>query len=162
MKKVIDQNEIIKIVFDRNVDSLIIKPSMIDISQENYLWEFLGDFYLKMLNNDEYIEYIEMYLKPIVAWGVLLNNFDGISFQITDKGLFTLLSESGAQLLGSENIYNSKIEIKRNLFTLIKIMLRNFEYEKENGNELFEDFKVIKYPKMIKYDFSEKIIRNLY
>lgn len=154
--RIVDQNEIAKLVFTRSVDPNIIKGSMIDVAQENYLYNYLGDFYSIMINDDDYIDYIESYFKPIIAWGVLYNNFETISFSITDKGLYVLAAEGGAQLLSRDNKYDSKLEIKRNLTTLIKQMLKIFEVEKKTGNLLFKDFEYIKIPNMINYAFEEK------
>lgn len=154
--RIVDQNEVAKLVFNRSVDPNIIKGSMIDVAQENFLHNYLGDFYYTMINDDNYIDYIESYFKPIIAWGVLYNNFETISFSVTDKGLYVLAAEGGAQLLSRDKLYDSKLEIKRNLTTLIKQMLKIFDSEKKSNNILFNDFEYDKIPNMINYNFEDK------
>lgn len=163
MKRIMDEQEVSKFIFNRNIDNDIIKGSMIDMAQESILYTYLGDFYTKMVENyDDYVEYIDIYLKPIVAWQVLYSNFDYISYSITDKGMIAMLAENLGSLLGREQKVDSKMEIKRNIYTLVKQVLRIFDYEKKSKNPLFLDFEMKELPSIIKYKAGEKKIKTPY
>lgn len=163
MTRIMDENEVFKFISNRNIDTDIIKPTMIDVAQENFLLNYFGDFYLNMIDNsDDYIEYIDTYLKPIVAWSVLYLNYDYISYQITDKGIIQLLMDNTAALISRDNKVDAKMEIKRNIYTLIKQVQRVFEKENKNGNPLFKDFKIDRVPSLIKYKSEPKKINIPY
>lgn len=151
--KIITKDEVVNLVFNRNVDGNILKPSMVDLAQFKYLQKYLGDLYNDILDSedDDYNDFVEDYVKPVIAWAVLYENFDYISLNITDKGILQMVVEGTANLIGRDSRYDFKMELRRNLFTLIQLMQNEVLKEKNNNNDLYKNYNSKFKPSMIHF-----------
>lgn len=143
MSNLITEQEVFDIALNRDITPNLIKPSQIKVAQSVWVGKyFIGTLYDRVLSNpSDYTTFIDEYLKPIVAWGTIYNNFEYITTQITDKGVIRLLVEDGAAPVGEEAKLNTKREIRKTVYELIKLAQMYAESERDEGNSLFSDYE---------------------
>ena len=153
MSNLITKDEVVNMFFNRNVDSSILKSTMIELSSFKYLNTYLGDLYNDIIENEngDYTDFIEDYIKPVLSWAVLYDNFEYITLNITDKGIIQMVVEGTANLIGHDARYDFKMEIKRNLFSFIHKMQNKALKEKEDNNELFKNYNPESRPSLMTF-----------
>ncbi len=140
----ITESEVFNIAFNRNLSQGLIKQTQIEVAEEMWVKQWIGeDFYNSLVTDeeDDYYEFIDKFIKPIIAWGTLYNNFDYISQNITDKGILQMFVEGGATIIDRDSRFDAKMEILRTVYMLIKRMQRYGLVEKQE-NELFKNFEI--------------------
>ena len=153
----ITNREVFEIAFNRSVSDGIIKPSQIIAAEHTWFDNiFDDDFVNDVRTNTEnkYDDFIEKYIKPIVAWGVLYNNFDYISLNITDKGIIQMMIEGTANLVGRESRTDARNEIKNTIYILIERAGKYGEKMKKAGEEEFKNFNLKFNPQAINFYFT--------
>jgi hypothetical protein len=146
MQKITEQ-EIFNITCNRNLSLGLIKESQIDIAWEIWIEFFYPEDFLKTLtdsletdSSSPYLRYYEDYIKPVVAWGAIYNNFEYISNNITDKGIVQMLIEGTAALMGRDARLDGKLEIKSNTYALLRIADRRAKSLKALGDPDFSEY----------------------
>lgn len=166
----VTEQEIYNIAFNRDLGVGLIKPSQILVAQDIFISDYFNEaFYNALLLNTDnnYTSYIDEYIKPIIAWGTLYNNFEYISTSITDKGIIQMLVENTALVLGRESKNDVKNEIKNTVYRLIKIARQYAKLQKDNDNLLFdvydeEDLNIVNDLSIIKYIGNDSFNLNAY
>lgn len=154
--RLVSREEVVAEVFNRNLDPNLLKDTMITMAQFRFVEYFLGPFSVKITENPEqYSDFIQDFIKPVVSWGVLLNSFEQLTTQLTEKGAYQFVGD-GVTIVGEQSRYNNKIEIKRNVYGLIKKMLDEASLLKSAGDERFSDFFRGKEPKLIAVNSNKK------
>lgn len=158
----ISENEIFNIAFNRNLSQGLIKKTQIDVAEEMWIREWISEeFYQNLLTDEEgdYFDFIDFFIKPIIAWGTVYNNFDYISTNITDKGILQMFVEGGATIIDRNSRFDAKMEILRTIYMLIRRMQRYGTSQKASDNILFENFEVNNEltPSIIKFYGSERL-----
>lgn len=140
--KILTESEVFSIALNRNVSVGLLKPSQISVAEQTWFRQWVSDeFYFDIVDNeDDYLDFIEDFVKPIVAWGAIYNNYEYITVNITDKGLIQLLVEGTASLLNRDSKLDAKFEIKNTAYQLIKKMFAYCKAEKADNNPLFANF----------------------
>lgn len=146
----ITEAEVFQVTLNRNVSENLLKPTMIDAAFQQWLVDYIGaDFVQEILDADSYSGdtiysgITETYLKPIIAWGVIYNNFEYISTNITDKGVIQMLIEGTANLIGRDGRLDAKFELRNTIYQLIKSFDRYCklkEFENYKGLRLTPSF----------------------
>ncbi len=157
----ITESEVFNIAFNRNLSEGLIKQTQIEVAEEMWVKQWIGEeFYESLINNedDNYYQFIDKFIKPIIAWGVLYNNFDYISQNITDKGILQMFVEGGATIIDRNSRFDARMEILRTVYMLIKRMQRYGLAEKKD-NALFANFEINKElkPSIIKFHGKRRL-----
>ena len=160
----ISENEVFDIVFNHNLSINLLKENQLNVSFVNWLFPYLNDEFLEEVvqNQEDYSEFIQEYIKPIMGWGILLDNFEYISMKITDAGMIHLIGE-GATLIGRDSRYDTKLEIKQNIFNHLKRLDIFCKYQKKLNNSKYELYKELKIePTFYRFKRKVPIINNFY
>ncbi len=157
----ISEADVYSIAFNRNVSTGLIKSTQIHVAEDMWVKSFISeDFYNELTkeeNLEDYYSFIDNYIKPIIAWGVLYNNYDYLTQNVTDKGIIQMLVEGTATVIDRNSRFDGKMEIKRTVYRLIKMMQEYGLNEKIKENALFKDFDITKLsPAIIKYHGGER------
>lgn len=138
----ITETEVYNIALNRNVGVGLLKPTQITTSEYSWFKNWVSpSFYNDVITTPTgYTEFIEDYIKPIIAWGTIYNNFDYLILNITDKGIIQMLVEGTANIISRDNKLDAKFEIKNTCYNLIKRMRDYANEQKENGNALFVNY----------------------
>jgi len=156
----INESEVFNIAFNRNVSQGLIKKTQIEVAEVMWVKNWIGDdFYNDLINDQDgdYYEFIDVFLKPIIAWGTLYNNYDYISQNITDKGILQMFVEGGATIIDRNSRFDAKMEILRTIYILIKKM-QKYGLSEKNENNLYDNFEINKElePSIVKYYGSKR------
>lgn len=145
MNNFITTAEIFEIALNRQVDSNLLKQSQIVATEQMYIYDiFNNEFIDKVLadTGNTYNYLIENYIKPVIAWGIIYNNFEYLTMNITDKGILQMLIEGTANLVGRESRLDAKNEIKNTLNIFINRLINYCDKQKKSGNEDYSLFDV--------------------
>ena len=160
----VTKTEIAETIFNRGVDPQVINE--IDIRDAEDLWvrQWVGDqFYNDIKTNpQDYFEFIEDYIKPIIATGVLYSNFESIITQITDKGYIQLLAEGGASQVSDVLRESTKRGYYMKLMRLIKVMQNDGLVLKNDEDPLFQNFEKLGDTRIIRMRGPERKTNVVY
>lgn len=149
------EREVYSYAFNRNLSDNLIKQHQIDASFISWIADYLPEQFISDIyssEGDDYDEFVEDYIKPIWSFGVLHDNFDYISLNITDKGVIQLLVEGTANLIGRDSRMDIKFEVRNTIYQLLKLLDRYATYQKKEENELFNNYTGLKMqPSMVKF-----------
>lgn len=139
------EDEILKIALKGNLSRGLIKPSMIAAAEDIWLGSFSREFQTAMIDDPStYREYVEEFIKPIVAFGTVASYFDYITTSITDKGVVQMMNlEGAAGVIGRDSRLDTELEIRNLTSRLIKIAHIEAQRRKDSGEEAFSLFEKI-------------------
>jgi hypothetical protein len=143
MTNFITEDEVYEIALNRNVSRGLIKPSHVSAAERIWVDTYFSSEFMEEIRADldSYREYIDMYIKPIIAWGVIASYFEYITTQITDKGVVQLFNlEGGAGIIGRDSRYDIKLEIRNLVYRLIRIAQSEAKRLKEDEDPLYENY----------------------
>ena len=158
----ITESEVFNIAFNRNLSQGLIKPTQIVAAEEMWIANWVSeDFYNALINNEDgiYTDFIDVFIKPIIAWGTLYNNFEYIAQNITDKGILQMFVEGGATIIDRNSRFDAKMEILRTVYLFIRRMRRYCEMKKKENDPLFVNFVANKElsPSIFKFYGKERL-----
>jgi hypothetical protein len=134
----LSEQELYEFVFNRSISENLIKETQIIAAKTQWIDAYLpAQFLLDVAENNDFIN---TYIKPIWAWGVLYSNFNYISVNITDKGVIQMLVEGTATVLGTDKLLNAKNEILQTVLTLLKRLDNYCQNQHDLGIEGFENY----------------------
>ena len=119
----IQESDIYRIAFNRTITANMLLPYQINAAKINWLHGYIDNTVLATLEaneGDEYDDFINDYIKPIWAVGVVYSNFEYITNQLTDKGLIQLVFEGATNVVNSERIDDYKNELLDNICFLLR------------------------------------------
>lgn len=149
MARFLTEDELLKIAVKGTVSRGHIKPSMISAAENIWLSSIDSDF-IDLLVDDPstYREYVEEYIKPIVAFGTVASYFDYITTAITDKGVVQMMNlEGAASVIGRDSRLDTEIELRNLAGRLVKIAIEEGERKRDiEEDPAFEDFEAITAP----------------
>ncbi len=128
--------EVMTIVSTRNLDAGHILPAEIAIAENDYIKAAIGgDLYDAVVADVvTYADFIEDYIQPVLAYGILSNIWNRLSVEVTDRGIngFTGEGINTPQLQDKEN---TLFEIRQRLSSTQRSMI---EYADEQYPALFD------------------------
>ena len=157
---IISEREIYQLAFNRDMSDNLLLDTQIQASSKSWIVDYVGESFAKIIETNqggELDELIESYVKPILAFGTLHDNFYHITMNITDKGVIQMLIEGTANVMSDTRLATAKREIKSTIFR----MLENMDlYCKGNEIEGYEGLKLE--TSHFRYQGSEKFNRIRY
>lgn len=120
----------------RNINHELIKQGDIDHAVKRYV-----DYYVTDADATFY-DYSET--KNVVAYGVVLDIFERINTDISDRGMVKL-SIQGTGMINVEEKKALKRELHRRLLTAVQIMVEKAEVENYTLDEDHEDYVYANY-----------------
>ena len=130
--------QILTIVSSRNIDAGNILPAEIAISELDYVRDAIGqDLYDAVVTNtdDAYDDFIEDYIHPVLAYGVLSNIWQRLGVEVTDRGINTFTGE-GITTPQVQDKETTLFEIRQRLSSLQRNMIT---YAETEYPDLFDD-----------------------
>ena len=130
--------QILTIVSSRNLDAGNILPAEIAVAELDYVRDAIGqDLYDAVVTNtdDAYDDFIEDYIHPVLAYGVLSNIWQRLGVEVTDRGINTFTGE-GITTPQVQDKENTLFEIRQRLSSLQRTMIT---YAKTEYPDLFDD-----------------------
>ena len=130
--------QILTIVSPRNLDAGNILPAEIAVAELDYVRDAIGqDLYDAVVTNtdDAYDDFIEDYIHPVLAYGVLSNIWQRLGVEVTDRGINTFTGE-GITTPQVQDKENTLFEIRQRLSSLQRTMIT---YAKTEYPDLFDD-----------------------
>lgn len=134
----ITAEQILPIVSPRNLDAGNILPAEIAIAELDYVRDAIGqDLYDAVVTNtdDAYDDFIEDYIHPVLAYGVLSNIWQRLGVEVTDRGINTFTGE-GITTPQVQDKENTLFEIRQRLSSLQRNMIT---YAETQYPDLFDD-----------------------
>ena len=102
--------------FARNIDISFIKKEHFSVAESMYLFPyFVSPFEYKE-------DFFNLYVKPVIALGVIVNLFHTMSVEFSDRGLIEMISE-GARTAVSDKQREVLSEYEQMLFNNIETMI---------------------------------------
>jgi len=111
----ITKSEVVSLALTRNLSTDHILQTDIEIAKDMYVDAYLDDITYESTIYDTYV-------KPVIAFGVIVNIFFRVASEITDRGVVAMVSE-GANGLDQESKLSLLGEIKMTLSKLIERMI---------------------------------------
>jgi len=111
----ITKSEVVSLALTRNLSTDHILQTDIEIAKDMYVDAYLDDITYESTIYDDYV-------KPVIAFGVIVNIFFRVASEITDRGVVAMVSE-GANGLDQESKLSLLGEIKMTLSKLIERMI---------------------------------------
>jgi hypothetical protein len=135
----ITPREVVDIALTRTVSVDHFTQSDIQAAVWHYVRGYLGtDLYAEIVDNiDDYEEFIKDYIKPVLAYGIVVNAFERFTSEVSDRGVVQMLSE-GATVIDSDSRSRTKQEFMEILVILLEKMTTHCDFEKKDNNPLFE------------------------
>ena len=130
--------QILTIVSPRNLDAGNILPAEIAIAELDYIRDAIGqDLYDAVVTNtdDAYDDFIEYYIHPVLAYGVLSNIWQRLGVEVTDRGINTFTGE-GITTPQVQDKETTLFEIRQRLSSLQRNMIT---YAETQYPDLFDD-----------------------
>lgn len=130
--------QILTIVSSRNLDACNILPAEIAIAELDYVRDAIGQgLYDAVVTNtdDAYDDFIEDYIHPVLAYGVLSNIWQRLGVEVTDRGINTFTGE-GITTPQVQDKENTLFEIRQRLSSLQRTMIT---YAETQYPDLFDD-----------------------
>ena len=146
MSNFITLSEVFAITINRNIDVNILKSTQVIVAEEMYIYNVINnDFLDKVLSDtgNTYTTLINDYIKPIIAWGTIYNNFNYLITNITDKGIVYMIVEGTASLYGTKTIEETKREIHNTITILTDKLIKFSNKEKKLGKIEYELFDIV-------------------
>lgn len=129
--------EIITLTQPRNIDEGNIVALEITVAERDYVKKMIGTTLYDAVVGDAvtYDTFIDDYIKPVLAYGVIGNIWHRLAVEVTDRGIngFTGEGINTPQLIDKEN---ALFEIRQRLGSCIETMI---EYADEQYSTLYED-----------------------
>ena len=110
----ITKSEVISLALTRNLSTEHILDSDIDVAVKMYVDAYIDDVTYETTYYDDYV-------KPVIAFGVIVNIFNRIATEITDRGIVQMVNE-GAQGLSDQSKVKTLNEYQLQLNHLIELM----------------------------------------
>ena len=110
----ITKSEVISLALTRNLSTDHILDSDIDVAKKMYVDAYIDDVTYETTYYDDYV-------KPVIAFGVIVNIFNRIATEITDRGIVQMVNE-GAQGLSDQSKVKTLNEYQLQLNHLIELM----------------------------------------
>ena len=110
----ITKSEVISLALTRNLSTEHILDSDIDVAKKMYVDAYIDDVTYETTYYDDYV-------KPVIAFGVIVNIFNRIATEITDRGIVQMVNE-GAQGLSDQSKVKTLNEYQLQLNHLIELM----------------------------------------
>ena len=135
----ITAREVADIALTRTVSVDHFTQSDIQAAVWHYVRGYLGtDLYAEIVDNiDDYETFIKDYIKPVLAYGIVVNTFERFTAEVSDRGVVQMLSE-GATVMDSDSRSRTKQEFLQVLVILLEKMTTHCQLEKDDGNALFD------------------------
>jgi hypothetical protein len=111
----ITKSEVISLALTRNLSTEHILDSDIDVAVKMYVDAYINDVTYETTYYDDYV-------KPVIAFGVIVNIFNRIATEITDRGIVQMVND-GAQSLDTESKNRTLNEYQMQLNHLIELMV---------------------------------------
>ena len=130
--------EILTIVSTRNIDEGHILPAEIAIAENDYVKNAIGaDLFAAVVTNTgaAYDDFIDDYIQPVLAYGVLSNVWNRLGVEVTDRGINNFTGE-GITTPQVQDKQNTLFEIRQRLSSLQRSMI---DFAEENYPALFDD-----------------------
>jgi hypothetical protein len=130
--------EIITMVSARNIDAGQILPLEIQVAENDYIKASLGsDLYDAVVTNTgaAYDAFIDDYVQPVLAYGVLSNIWNRLGVEVTDRGINRFTGE-GIQSAQAVDKSDTLFEIRQRLSSCLGMMI---EYAAAEYPDLYED-----------------------
>ncbi|MFW6272357.1 MAG: hypothetical protein ACOC2U_01090 [bacterium] len=159
MNNFITTAEVFEIAVNRTVSTGLIKPTQIIAAEEVWFEDILDDDFAALIRENKdgvYDDLIEDYIKPVIAWGTIYNNFDYISMNITDKGIIQMLVEGTANLVGRDSRIDARNEIKHTVHILVNRLFKYCEKKKSDNDVNYELFDYKYQPSAIVFYGSDR------
>lgn len=128
----ITAQEVINLASPRNLDSGHILATDILAAEIDLIKNtFSADFYDALVANEDeaYTTFITTYVKPILAFGILANNWNRLRVAITDRGINNMTGEGVSPTQAND----AKFEYQQRLSTLIAdaraYVVKNYDFE---------------------------------
>jgi hypothetical protein len=139
----ITPSEIRDLALTRNISQEHFTATDIEAAIWHFVRGYLGeDLYAEIVNDpSEYEDFINDYIKPVLAFAVVVNTFERFTAEVSDRGVVQMLSE-GATVMDSDSRLRTKEEFMKILIVLLEKMTTHCDEEKKSGNiyfELYED-----------------------
>ena len=139
---IISEREIYQLAFNRDMSDNLLLDTQIQASFKSWIVDYLGEPFAKIIETNQgggIDELIESYVKPILAFGTLHDNFYHITMNVTDKGIIQMLIEGTANVMSDTRLETAKREIKSTCFRMLEnldLYCRNNEIEGYEGLKL--------------------------
>lgn len=136
--ELITAEQILTIVSPRNLDAGNILPDEIAVAEHDYVRDAIGQgLYDAVVTNtdDAYDDFIEDYIHPVLAYGVLSNIWQRLGVEVTDRGINTFTGE-GITTPQVQDKENTLFEIRQRLSSLQRTMIT---YAETEYPDLFDD-----------------------
>lgn len=153
----ISPDEVINIALSRNISDEHIREADIEVAEWEYVRSYIGeDLYdlVKANTANVYDDFIEDYVKPVLAYGVVFNIFERLVAEISDRGVVQMLSE-GATVMDAESRQRTKHEYLKALVVYLEKMTN---YLDNTEDAIFEDYEDQEYE--YGYQSPEYLNRN--
>ena len=142
----ITEREVFRIAFNRAMSDNLLKQTQIDAAKISWIYDVLPESFFADVEETpgDYTTLIEQYIHPIWAWGVVYNNFNYFTMQITDKGIVQMLIENTANVVSEQARNEAKMEIKQTIFNLIRRMDLYCKSKVAEDDPLFANYGSLK------------------
>jgi len=133
----ITASEIITLVSTRNIDEGHILSTEIAVAENDYVKAAIGaDLYAEVVDDVvTYAAFIETYIHPVLAYGVLSNIWNRLGVEVTDRGVNSFTGE-GITTPQVQDKANTLFEIRQRLSSLQRSMI---DYAETEYPDLFDD-----------------------
>lgn len=124
MAALITAAEVISIASKRNINAGHILASDIATAELTYVRDAIGQSLYDAVVEDTttYATFITTYVKPVLAYGILANNWNRIKVVVTDRGVNRLTGEN-TQTATEDDSDAARYEVRSTLNTLIQSMI---------------------------------------
>jgi hypothetical protein len=136
----ITPSEIRDLALTRNISQEHFTATDIEAAQWHYIRGYLGtDLYAEIVGatGSAYDTFTNDYIKPVLAFAVVVNTFERFTSEVSDRGVVQMLSE-GATVMDADSRLRTKEEFMKILNILLEKMTTHCDEENESGNALFE------------------------
>lgn len=150
----LNERDVFRIAFNRNMSDNLLKQTQIDAAKISWVYDVLPESFFADVEETpgNYDTLISEYIHPIWAWGVVYNNFNYFTMQITDKGIVQMLVENTANVVSEQARNEAKMEIKQTIFNFIRRMDLYCKSKVAEDDPLFANYGTLKItPKLFHY-----------
>lgn len=146
---------IVNIAFDRTIQNLHFKPVEIEAAQYLYCYKVLGSGFMEYVeaNQADFETLIENHIAPVLAFGCVVQNFNRIFTEITDRGI-NLFQNTGTQQADADTRQRLLQEFDNSLSIKIQMMIEyceaqllanNTDYELLDIDPYFENYHKVQF-----------------
>ena len=135
----ITPSEIRDLALTRNISQEHFTATDISAAEWHFVRGYIGeDLYAEIVDDpDSYEDFINDYIKPVLAFAVVVNTFERFTAEVSDRGVVQMLSE-GATVMDADSRMRTKEEFMKILNILLEKMTTHCYEEYTSGTALFE------------------------